>query len=129
MASLSPFVYLLSRSHYFSTSGPTAEEIIAVHSGDYFQTDLLRADSLALPDVGAASEHFLFHLRDHIHHPLVPFGLTLWKQPEMTDFGSRKERSRSVRARCNAGAAANACSRIHREVRFSFGYQNHIPVG
>src|SRR5262245_44268212 len=50
----------------FRACSPIGKQEIAIHSGNHFQTDFLRANGFAFANIGAAPEHLLFDLRHHI---------------------------------------------------------------
>ena len=65
---------------------------VAVHPGDHFQLDLLRADRFALADVGAAAEASCVDLRHHAHGAAVALGLALRQQAQVGDLGAGEQR-------------------------------------
>src|SRR6266511_3534443 len=58
--------------------------------------------------VCAVAEALGIVLRHHVAHPPKALGLTLGEQVEVPDFGRGEEHRRGVRARRDAGAAADA---------------------
>ena len=58
-------------------AGEGGPQIVAVHSGDELDADLLRAGGLALVLVGAVAEALRVHLRHHPQHALLALRLAL----------------------------------------------------
>src|ERR1035437_7826733 len=61
------------------------DAVVAVHAGDVFHADFLRAGGFALVLVGAIAESFGVHLSDHGEHAFVAFRLALREQGEVAD--------------------------------------------
>src|SRR5215831_18174003 len=83
--------------------GPASFQIIAIHSCDHFELDLLWAHGFAFTNVRAASEEFLFYLFNHPQDPAVTLRLPLRQKGKMTDLRRGKEGGRSVRTSSDAG--------------------------
>ena len=99
-----------------------ARSEVAVHPRDDVDADLLRARRLALAEVRAVAEALGVHLRDHRERTAVALGLALRQEAEVRDLRGGEQHRRAVRARRDAGAAADAGRRVHRGVR-------HPPSG
>src|SRR6187401_2224654 len=104
----------------FSAVSPTGAKIIPVHSSDYFQINLLRADCFALSNIGTAAEHLFLDLRDHVQSALLALRLALGQETQMTDLGSGKQSRRRVGAGGDTGTASDTCRRVHRQVGIHF---------
>ncbi len=89
---------------------------VAVVAGDDVQMDAFAAHCGALADLGAAAETFGVVLVDHRHGARVPRGLSLRQKSEESDLRAEEERGRTVGARRDAGAAADAGRRVERSV-------------
>ena len=66
--------------------------VIAVHVGDYFQWNFLRACGRTLADAGAVAEVFGIHLRNHAEGSALAFGFALGKGSEVRDLCPGEER-------------------------------------
>src|SRR5215471_15036383 len=111
---------LVIRSRAWRPFRPASLEIIAIHSRDDFEFDLLRADGFAFADVRTTPEEFLFHLRHHVQRALKTFWLSLGEQSQMTYFRACKQSGRGVGASRDTGAAADAGRRVHCKVGVLF---------
>src|SRR5690606_18161248 len=94
-------------------SGCRSAKVIAIHAPDYVNADLLGAGFLTLAEQSAAPEAFRIHLLDHGNRPAIALRLPLRQEPQVRDLRARKERCRTVRARCHARTAPNAGSGVH----------------
>src|SRR5262249_36192566 len=56
----------LINSGRFTACSPIGKQEIAIHSGNHFEPDVLRANGFAFANIGAAPEHLSFDLRHHI---------------------------------------------------------------
>jgi hypothetical protein len=63
----------------FAADKAGSDEIV-IHAPDVFEGDAFGAHRFAFADVGAASEAFLIHARDHAQGALIAFGLALREQ-------------------------------------------------
>src|SRR5262245_64341577 len=91
-------------------------EVVAIHTRDVGDRDLLRAHGFALTFVRAAAEALGVMPVDHPDDARVALGLSLRQQAEVRDLGRGEERCRRVLARRDARAAADALRRVHRQV-------------
>jgi hypothetical protein len=73
-----------------STLQQTGVDKIAIHASDHFQLYLFRTRRFTLADVRAAPELFRIKLPHHPERTLMPLGLPLWEQSQMSDLGARE---------------------------------------
>src|SRR5215467_8160225 len=99
---------------------PASLEIIAIHSRNDFEFDLLRAHGFAFADVRTAAEEFLFYLRNHVQCALKALRLSLGEQSQVTYFRSCKQGRCCIGTSRDAGPAADTGCRIHSKVGVLF---------
>lgn len=102
--------------------------MITVQLGDEVQGNVFRASRRAFSVISAVSESRIIHGFHHGENPLVLFRLALGEKIEMARLGRSEKHGRSVFAGCNAGAASDACRRIHCLIGIFLGYRQGIPV-
>jgi hypothetical protein len=78
--------------------------------------------------IRATAEVFVCHRDHHAESPRVALGLTLRKCVEMGDFGGGEKHGGCIRARGDAGSAADARSCIKRNIRSFLWDQDHVGI-
>src|SRR2546425_3017440 len=108
---------------------PERLHVIAVHPRDVRDWYLLGAHGLALALVRAHPETLGIHLIHHPDHAAVAFGLSLREPAEVRDFRRREEVRRSVLARRDTRAAADAGGRVHGLLGDVLRNRDRVAVG
>src|SRR5712691_3039444 len=104
-------------------------EQVAVQSRDEGEANLLGAHGFALARVRAAPEHLPVHRGHHVTRACGALGLPLRQEPEVRHLRGCEQHGGGVRARGDAGAAADARRRVEGEVRVFFADQDGVGVG
>ena len=102
-----------TRGDRTETRTAIAKALRSVETGDVAEADLLGADRLAFAVVGAVAEPLGVHLLLHPQDAPLAFGLALRKDREMGHLRADEKHRRGVRARGDAGAAADAGGGVH----------------